>query len=252
LKLDRQRLHGTFDILLTVFAVLVLPSVLVEALTDQTNPVWAVAGEGLDWFIWVGFALSVLGALVVAVDRRQALRSHAVDLALVLVTPPVVPEAWQALRALRTLRLARLLLAGFRLHRYARRVGRKSVVAPAALVLLVAMLLAGTVVRILEPEEVPSVGHGMWWALSRATALGDGGITLVTTAGRALEVAMVLAGLAFLSLITAAIATVFVKAEEEQDPELGKLDEILTRLDRLDIRLTRMEIERGRGSRDRA
>jgi voltage-gated potassium channel len=103
------------------------------------------------------------------------------------------------------------------------------------------MLLAGTAVRTLEPDQVASVGHGMWWALSRATALGDGGITLVTSAGRAIEVGMVLASLAFLSLITAAIATVFVRAEEEEDPELDKLDEILMRLERLESRLTRIE-----------
>jgi voltage-gated potassium channel len=235
--IDRARLHTTFDVLLTIFAVLVLPSVLVEALADPQDPVWIATGEGLDWFIWVGFALSVAGALAVAPDRRRAFRSHALDIALVVVTPPVVPEAWQALRALRTLRLLRLVLAGFRLHRYARLVSRKNVVAPAALVLVVVLLLAATAARILEPDNVPSVGHGMWWAVSRVTALGDGGIALSTTAGRALEIGVVLSGLAFLSLITAAIATVFVKSEEEADPEIAKLDEVLERLDRLEARL---------------
>ena len=245
MTIDRNRLHTTFDVLLTIFAVLVLPSVLLEALADADDPVWIVAIDGLDWFIWVGFALSVLGALIVAPDRRRAMRSHALDLALVVVTPPVVPEAWQALRALRTLRLARLVLAGFRLHRFARRISRKAVVAPAAVVLLVALLLAATAIRILEPDQVPSVGHGMWWALSRATALGDGGVTVTTVPGRILEIGTVMSGLAFLSLITAAIATVFVKAEEETDPEISKLDEILARLDRLEARLTQKESGRG-------
>lgn len=244
-NLDRERLHTMFDVLLTVFAVLVLPSVLLEALADQDDPFWTVVGANLDWFIWIGFTLCVIGALAVARDRRRALRSHAIDLALVVVTPPVVPEPWQALRALRTLRLVRLLLAGFRLHRYARRLSRKNVVAPAAVALVVVLLLAATAVRILEPERVPSVGHGMWWAISRATALGDGGVTLTTVPARVIEVAAVVSGLAFLSLITAAIATVFVKSEEEQDPEVTKLDEILSRLDRLEARLSRMEGERG-------
>jgi voltage-gated potassium channel len=245
MTIDRARLHTTFDILLTIFAVLVLPSVLLEALAPADDPAWALAVDGLDWFIWVGFALSVLGALIVAPDRRHAMRSHALDIALVVVTPPVVPEAWQALRALRTLRLARLVLAGFRLHRFARRVGRKAVVAPAGIVLLVALLLAATAISILEPNHVPSVGHGMWWALSRATALGDGGVTLTTVPGRIVEIVTVMSGLAFLSLITAAIATVFVKAEEEADPEIEKLDEILRRLDRLEARLAQKDARGG-------
>ncbi len=50
---------------------------------------------------------------------------------------------------------------------------------------------------------------------------------------------MVLSGLAFLSLITAAIATVFVQSEKQADPEVAKLDEIIARLDRLEARLGR-------------
>lgn len=235
--IDRSALHRGFDNALTFFAVLVLPSILIEAVSDENDLVWAAVGDGLDWFIWIGFAMSVAGALAVALDRRAALRSHAIDLVLVVLTPPIVPEAWQALRGLRILRLVRLLLAGFRLHRHLRRLSRKNVVGPAALVLVVALLFAATAARILEPDRVSSVGHGMWWALSRATALGDGGIALSTVAGRVVEVMVVLSGLAFLSLITAAIATVFVQSEEQGDPEIEKLDEIIARLDRLETRL---------------
>jgi voltage-gated potassium channel len=241
---DRDRVHALFDALLTVFAVLVLPSILIEAVADETDPVWTAIGEGLDWFIWVGFAVSVAGALVVARNKRSALRSHAIDVVLVVLTPPIVPEAWQALRALRTLRILRLVLAGFRLHRHMRRLSRKNVVGPAAVVLVVAMLCAATAVSVLEPEHVPSVGQGMWWALSRATALGDGGVSVSTLPGRLVEILVVVSGLAFLSLITAAIATVFVQSEEEVDPELSKLDEIIERLDRLEAHLG---VEAGHG-----
>jgi voltage-gated potassium channel len=242
---DRDRLHGTFDALLTLFAVLVLPSILIEAIADEDDLVWAAISDGLDWFIWVGFALSVAGALIVARNFRAAMRSHAIDLVLVILTPPIVPEAWQALRALRSLRLLRLVLAGFRLHRHMRRLSRKNVVGPAAVVLVVALLFAATAVRILEPDRVPSVGQGMWWALSRATALGDGGIVVTTLPARIVEVGVVISGLAFLSLITAAIATVFVQSEEHDDPEISKLDEILVRLDRLEARLTQRDSSRG-------
>jgi hypothetical protein len=77
MTIDRERLHATFDVLLTIFAVLVLPSVLLEALAPADDPAWALAVDGLDGFIWVGFALSVLAAVIVAPDRSRAMRSHA-------------------------------------------------------------------------------------------------------------------------------------------------------------------------------
>jgi voltage-gated potassium channel len=232
----RQRAHRTLDGLLTAFAVLVVPSIVLEAVADDDS-IWADLGFGLDWFIWTGFAVALVGVFLVVEDRRAATRAHALDIALVLLTVPIVPNAWQALRALRALRLLRLLVASFRLQRVARRATRASVVGPAAMMLIVVLLTAATAIRLVEPDHVPSVGHGMWWALSRATALGDGGVNVVTALGRAVEIGVVLSGLAFLSLVTAAIATVFVRSEEETDPEISKLDEILSRLDRLEQRL---------------
>jgi voltage-gated potassium channel len=236
-RTDRDRLHGMFDALLTLFAVLVLPSLLIEAVTSDDDVVWTAVGEALDWFIWVGFALCVAAIMFVAPNTRRALRSHAIDIALVVLTPPFVPGSWQALRALRVLRILRLVFAGVRLHRYSRNFTRTTVVGPAAVVLIVVMLGAATAIRVIEPDRATSTAQAMWWALSRATALGDGGVVVATPQGRAVEILVVMSGLAFLSLITAAIATIFVKSEEPSDPEMPKLDEILQRLDRIEKRL---------------
>jgi voltage-gated potassium channel len=241
----RTRAHRVFDGLLTVFAVLVLPSIVIEAVDDNASYGWAALSFGLDWFIWSGFAIALIGVFVVVDDRRTALRNHALDVALAVLTVPLVPDAWQALRALRALRLLRLLVASFRLRRLVRRATRASVVGPAAVTLLVILLSAATAVRLLEPEQVPSVGHGLWWALSRATALGDGGVALTSAASRAVELGVVLSGLAFLSLITAAIATVFVRSDESTDPTLEGLEAIAARLERIEQQLSRARDSHG-------
>ena len=155
---------------------------------------------------------------------------------IVVLTPPIAPDLLQSFRALRALRLVRLLLAGMRLHRFARGLTRASVVGPAAVVLAVIIVGSATVVNQIEPG-VPSMIDALWWSISRVTALGDGGIVLTEPVSRALELVVVLSGLAFLSLITAAIATIFVRAEEAADPELEKLDAIVARLDRIEARL---------------
>lgn len=232
--MTRQQLHARLDLGLTVLALLVVPALLVEALASDSF--WVDVANKLDWAIWIGFALILLALFFVEEDRRRFWRGHAFDLLIVVLTPPVAPELWQTFRALRALRLVRLVLAGKRLHGFARRLTRASVVGPAAVVLAVIVVGSATIVRMIEPGET-SMTEALWWSISRVTALGDGGVVLTEPASRALELIVVLSGLAFLSLITAAIATIFVRHEEAADPELERLDAIVARLDRIEARL---------------
>ena len=232
----RRRIHEALDVLLTIFALLVIPGLLLAAIVDENDPVWSAVGETLDWVIWLGFAGTLVCIFVVVEDRKQALRAHAIDILLVLLTPPFVPASWQALRALRVLRIARLILAGFRLHRYARHFTRTGVVGPAAITLLVLILSSATAIRLIEPDRVDSMSRGLWWALSRTTSMGDGGVALATLPARVIETIVAMSGLAFLSLITAAIATIFVRSNASQDKHLP-VHEILERLERIERRL---------------
>lgn len=232
--MTRQQLHARLDLILTILALLVLPALVLEAFA--TDPFWINVATVLDWAIWIGFAVILAALFFVERDRRRFWRGHAFDLLIVVLTPPIAPELWQTFRALRALRLVRLLLAGMRLHRFASGLTRASVVGPAAVVLAVIVVGSATVIEMLEPS-VTSITDALWWAISRVTALGDGGVVLTEPASRAVEMVVVLSGLAFLSLITAAIATIFVRAEEAADPELERLDAIAARLDRIEARL---------------
>lgn len=112
-----------------MFALLVLPSLIADAIAEDDETLLYLAAD-LDWVIWFGFAFTLIAIFVVTEDRRRALRAHAMDIALVLITPPVVPQALQALRGLRLLRLARLVLVGIRLHRYSKMIRSASVIWP--------------------------------------------------------------------------------------------------------------------------
>ena len=233
---QREAIHSRLDDALTVFAFLVLPSILLDDWADdQTMRAVAV---GFDWAVWLGFTFSLIGIAVVAINRRQVLRVHALDVLLVLLTPPFVPNAWQAFRLLRSLRLLRLFLAGTRLHRHARRLTHTNVVGPAAVLLALIIVTAATFVSIVEPDHVPTIGIGLWWAASRVAAMGDGGVTLTAPAARLAEIALAVCGLAFLSLITAAIATVFIRSKQNTADVDHRLDEILRRLERIEKKST--------------
>lgn len=218
---------------MTGLALLVLPAIVMQELIPDDSP-WQSMSEAMDWFIWIGFIACLSGIFALHQSKANFFRTYRFDLLLVLLTPPIAPAAWQALRVLRTLRILRLALAGYRLHKQAQGLKRAGVVGPAALVLTVILISAAALIQTVEPSSVTTPQAALWWATSRLTSMGDGGIQLHTLEGRFVELLLALSGLAFLSLITAAVASIFVHAQHRPDPHGEKLDAILDRLERLE------------------
>lgn len=77
----------------------------------------------------------------------------------------------------------------------------------------------------------------MWWAATTVTTVGYGDTVPVTPAGRGIAVALMIAGIAFFSVLTANIAAFFVERIPDEDPGTAKLDEILQRLDAIEAEL---------------
>lgn len=90
------------DFTLTVLAFLVLPAIAIETVADDPN--WLQFASLLDWAIWIGFGAVLIALYFVIPDRNLFFRKHAFDVLIVVLTPPVAPEMWQAFRALRVLR----------------------------------------------------------------------------------------------------------------------------------------------------
>jgi len=110
----------------------------------------------------------------------------------------------------------------------------------------------GVLMRVLDHAEYSNVWVGMWWALQTVTTVGYGDVTPKHTSGRIVAAFVMLEGIAFLTIIIAAITSTFVarasqereeaeKAEEETAEQRieARLDEVTVRLDRLETLLTR-------------
>jgi len=110
----------------------------------------------------------------------------------------------------------------------------------------------GVLMRVLDHAEYSNVWVGMWWALQTVTTVGYGDVTPKHTFGRIVAAFVMLEGIAFLTIIIAAITSTFVarasqereeaeKAEEETAEQRieARLDEVTVRLDRLETLLTR-------------
>jgi voltage-gated potassium channel len=109
------------------------------------------------------------------------------------------------------------------------------------------VVLGGALMRLVDHEEYSSVWEGMWWAMQTVTTVGYGDVTPERWTGRLIAYFVMLEGIAFVAIVTAAITSTFVAratAEHhaaEASDEMTGLRKIEARFDELDRRLDRME-----------
>jgi voltage-gated potassium channel len=161
--------------------------------------------------IWLIFAIAYLVGLRLADDRRRYFRTHVLDLLVV------------ALPAFRPLRLLRLLTLGGLLQQRGAAVALGDVTRVVGVAgVLVAFLGAVGVVdaeRGAKGANIGTFGDAVWWACTTITTVGYGDRYPVTTRGRVIAVAVMLVGIALLGLLTAGIASSFVR-RFSREPEI--------------------------------
>ncbi len=75
----------------------------------------------------------------------------------------------------------------------------------------------GVLMTAVDHRNFTTVGQGLWWSVQTVTTVGYGDIVPTNTAGRLVAAVVMLVGLAFLSVITAAITSSFVaRATDER------------------------------------
>jgi len=102
-----------------------------------------------------------------------------------------------------------------------------------------AVVVFGVIERLVDPDTFDNVWLGMWWALQTVTTVGYGDVVPGGTAGKVIASFLMLGGLSLLSVVTAAITSIFVaRAQEDrrasgEDPVMRKLEEIAAELQAL-------------------
>ena len=111
-------------------------------------------------------------------------------------------------------------------------------------------LAAGIMMTAVEHERYPSIGSGLWWAVQTVTTVGYGDDVPANLTGRLVAVLVMLLGIGFLTVITAAITSTFVsrsgreQASSDADAEAALAEQFR----QLDSRLERIEAALGRSS----
>lgn len=214
-----------------VAALLVIPAIAIE--TSDVGEPWDTIAVVINWGTWLAFLTEALLMLSAVDDRRGWLRDHPLEVAIVILTPPFLPPSLQAARAFRLLRLLPLLRAGV----LARRLLTTEGVRDAAVFALLTVLGGGAAYAAVESSQDLNTWDGVWWAIVTVTTVGYGDTSPATDAGRVIAIVVMLVGIGFIAVITAAAAERFMRGREAeaQRAELTeRLDEIVRRLDAIE------------------
>jgi voltage-gated potassium channel len=105
---------------------------------------------------------------------------------------------------------------------------------------LLATLAGGTLAWLIDREDFPSLGTGLWWSLQTVTTVGYGDVTPSHTEGRVIATLVMLAGIGFLAVITASITATFVENARERFMGQGE-SEVARELKQISARLAALE-----------
>ena len=115
------------------------------------------------------------------------------------------------------------------------------------------VVAAGFTISLLDSDEYPNLGIGMWWALQTVTTVGYGDVTPKDWSGKLVGAAVMLEGTAFIAIVTAVITSTFVaratrEAEDERkQDELSDRELIEKRFDELERKLDELTAAGGSG-----
>ncbi len=111
-----------------------------------------------------------------------------------------------------------------------------AIIAATTLVITVA---GGILERVFDHKEFHTIGKGLWFALQTVTTVGYGDATPSQRSGRIIAMVVMLAGIAFLAVITAAVTAALIESSRKRFAQTEA--DISHRLEEMSERLRRIE-----------
>ena len=126
--------------------------------------------------------------------------------------------------------------------RWRLRVSRRWVL-PAIMVSVVVVATGAGAAAAFETDTVESYWDGLWWAISLLTTVGFIGAPPKTGVGAWVSVVLMLSGFVLLSLLSAALASLFVREDEAPTRKQSQVDAEMVHdaLRAIEARLERIE-----------
>jgi voltage-gated potassium channel len=105
------------------------------------------------------------------------------------------------------------------------------------------VLASGALMRVFDRNEFPRYGDALWWALQTVTTVGYGDIVPHNVVGRVIGAVVMLEGIAFLTVVTAVITSIFIERarRERLGLSMPMPEEIYATIRSIEERLERIE-----------
>ena len=203
-----RKVTKIWNLTLTFLAVLFLLVFSVPAFVlDLSNEAQSLI-ELIQWICWFAFALDLVIGLLTSRSKKEYLLKHPLELISVL------------LPFLRPLRLMRVIsFGGLALQKVA--MGKQfAITIKVALTAIFVSYIAAVQITIserdVEGSNIKTFSDGLWWAVTTVTTVGYGDRFPTTPEGRILAVMLMLVGISLVGVITASVASWFVRLSQEE------------------------------------
>ena len=103
-----------------------------------------------------------------------------------------------------------------------------------------ATIISGIVIHFTDSGNFPSIGDGLWWAVQTVTTVGYGDHVPTSTTGRFIGAFVMIVGIAFLTVTTASITSVFIE-QARRRMEGARSDALSGALEQINERLVAIE-----------
>ena len=210
------------DVAVIVAALATLPLYLAPEL-GLPDPIVHVA----DWIVWSVFLLEYVLMFCLVSDRVHYVMHRWLNVVVVLLTFPLLPDLMAMAAIIRVTQLTRLTrlfrlvrtvtISGVAMGNLRAVLGRPGLVYMGILTIFL-VFGSGALMTVLEPPTVKgSAGEGIWWAIVTASTVGYGDISPNTLGGRIIAVVLMITGIGLISTLSASIAAYFVEQEGAQE-----------------------------------
>jgi len=216
-----ERLDQLLALPMLVLTVVFLVVMVLPVLYPDLSPGARASLAAIDLGIWAAFLAEYLARLFVAPNRLAFILHNPFDLLLVVI--PVL-RPLRLLRSVTLIRAARLIRIGAGAGRIVREsrirlASRAALLAAgsAAILILATAVMELDVERTAAKANITTFSDALWWAVSTITTVGYGDHYPVTPAGRAIGIALMIAGVGIFGVVAASAAAWFITADREQD-----------------------------------
>ena len=101
-------------------------------------------------------------------------------------------------------------------QRAKRAVARRHVLGFLIVVITLVAVATGVVARLVDVQDFPTVGDGIWWSIVTLGTVGYGDIVPHTGWGRVLGSVVIVCGVTFIAFLTATVTSLFVSADQRE------------------------------------